>query len=283
MPKLINIEGIDATGKHTVALELKNLLEKCGSVYMTDFPAYNTPSGDLVKQFLNGKLVGDPKKADANIASSFYTLDRNIYYYNHINEMSKCDFIISDRSYLSNFFYQGSKLVDNKLMDSDDSGLTRKVAMNLAGYLDIQDLTEFAYGSLSTILAPYDIFNFYLYHNSVDTNMKLMKNRGREKDLNEDKEYMNHVNEFAIQFADILSNNCTRGYYTEMIAKHPAYFFIKLCCDSDDEIKAPINIAKEINKEIMTGNYDDTRKYIYNINYEKLNSLYHLNYFQAIN
>ena len=287
MPKLINLEGLDATGKHTVAIELQKILKDCGSVCLTDFPVYDTPTGKMVKEFLNGNVIGDPKIVDGNIGSLYYTVDRITFFRQHLEELAKADFIISDRSYLSNFIFQGSKLVPIKLCDTDMSGLASKYARELSAFMDIQDILELQMSGLANILSPRDIFSFYLYHKSIDTNMILMNKRNRERDLNENKDYLVKVHEFAYSLMKILENTYSTGYYTQMIAKHPAYFYTGIeCSDTDDSGKLilfePKEIASNICDEIFTKNHDK-KKYIYSVCCDSLNALYRLKAFTDIN
>lgn len=107
---LINIEGLDGSGKSSVA---KALSEKMNDRYKdkllrpvttTHFPQYGTKSGDLVKDWLFGRLVDPSVKTDYLTKNMMYALDRRLWYLNHNEILTTPGIIISDRSYMSDLF-----------------------------------------------------------------------------------------------------------------------------------------------------------------------------------
>lgn len=234
MPKLINIEGVDGTGKHTISMELKENLEGLGfSVAMTDFPVYDSPAGKLVKDFLMGNVVGDPKNVKPFMGSMFYVMDRMAYFKDHIDSLAKYDFIISDRSYLSNLFFQASKVIK----PISTSAISDDIVMNtnfdiLYYFMNTMVRFEWYCNGLCDIVSPYDVRNIFLYHKDINTNDKLMKNRGRERDLNENLEYLQKINDFALSLYHATKNpkHIARNRYRELFALYPQYWYTPIEC-----------------------------------------------------
>jgi len=74
--KLIAVEGIDGSGKHTQVELLTNKLKAYGhSVYSTGFPQYDSWFGKMVGQFLNGEL-GPLESVDPHFTALLYAGDR---------------------------------------------------------------------------------------------------------------------------------------------------------------------------------------------------------------
>ncbi len=75
--RLVVIEGIDGSGKTTQYELLKKRLDSEGLPYMgTTFPNYESPSGRLVKSYLDGAFGANPGDINPYAASSFYAVDR---------------------------------------------------------------------------------------------------------------------------------------------------------------------------------------------------------------
>lgn len=194
-PYIINIEGVDGTGKTEVSKRLTEKIESLGfSVYNTDFPVYKSPTGKLVKSFLNGEVIGNSTKADPITSSLFYTLDRKCFYENNKHIFEDYDIIISNRSYLSNLFFQASKYLYNS------EGTFQSDLNNWLKYFYELEITTTPLNDI-----PCDnIYSFFLYHPNINMNDKLMDKRGRERDDNEkDLEYLDVINQFAYIYSDI--------------------------------------------------------------------------------
>lgn len=74
--KLIAIEGIDGSGKHTqVQLLEQALLAKGCGVYSTGFPQYDSWFGSMVGKFLNGEM-GTLESVDPHFTALLYAGDR---------------------------------------------------------------------------------------------------------------------------------------------------------------------------------------------------------------
>lgn len=98
---LIVIEGLDGSGKATIAKALKEKLE--GSITV-DFPRYDTPTGANVKKYLDGELNVNKRQA-----CMLYAMDRLMSmltegWYNHHRNGG---IVIMDRYTTSNILYQG--------------------------------------------------------------------------------------------------------------------------------------------------------------------------------
>ncbi len=109
--KLIVIDGLDGSGKHTQTERLaKRLRDEGERVRMVSFPDYAEPSSALVKQYLAGEF-GQAGDVSPYAASSFYAVDRYASY----NKFWKKDYqsgytILADRYATSNLIHQMSKL-----------------------------------------------------------------------------------------------------------------------------------------------------------------------------
>jgi dTMP kinase len=107
--KLIVIEGLDGSGKTTQWEMLKSKLENARFV---TFPDYESDSGKIIRQYLNGEFNGETVYS----ASSFYAVDRYVSF-NSADGWGKSlksgVNIVSARYTSSNAIYQMSKLPQN--------------------------------------------------------------------------------------------------------------------------------------------------------------------------
>ncbi len=105
---IIVIEGLDGCGKSTQLELLKETFTDCRFI---TFPNYESPSGHLITQYLQGEFHEEDPLRSAYSASSFYAADR---YASYKKDWEK-DYlsgktIISARYTTSNAFYQMTKL-----------------------------------------------------------------------------------------------------------------------------------------------------------------------------
>lgn len=221
MKLLVNIEGNDGTGKRTVAAKLKKLWEKKYdtdkiSCHIIDFPAYNTSTGHIVQEFLQGDILGDPTKTDAYSASIPYTLDRLAYYHAHRDdfeqiigdESDKLHLIICNRSYLSNYFYQAPKL--------------RNTYETIRTWLTVQNRLEIQCTPIGNFDPTSEIVNIYLTPKELSENLEKLKSRGESLDLNEQNiDYLAKVEDFALHNGYYAINKIILFNYTmETIMPH---------------------------------------------------------------
>ena len=68
--KVISFEGLDKSGKHSAMDFASELLEQKGySVYKLSFPQYDTPIGQLIRQYLTNQLELTPKAFELLLAA----------------------------------------------------------------------------------------------------------------------------------------------------------------------------------------------------------------------
>ena len=115
MGKLIAIDGVDASGKQTHTNMLYNRLKEEGyDVIKISFPAYDSPSSELVKMYLSGQFGDKPEDVNAYAASSFFAADRFASYRTDWKSFYEKEnsVIIADRYVSSNMIHQASKIED---------------------------------------------------------------------------------------------------------------------------------------------------------------------------
>ena len=112
MGKLIAIDGLDASGKETQSLILKDNLEKMGNkTALLSFPTYDEKMSALVKMYLSGEFGTSPQDTNAYAASSFYAVDRYASYKKDWKTLYESErIIIANRYTTANAVHQLSKL-----------------------------------------------------------------------------------------------------------------------------------------------------------------------------
>ncbi len=113
MGKLIAIDGLDGSGKHTQCELLYETLKEQGKkVRLISFPNYDSDSSSLVKMYLHGDFGTNPDDVNPYASSTFYAVDRYADY-----KMNWKDFyeeedsvIIADRYTTANAVHQLAKL-----------------------------------------------------------------------------------------------------------------------------------------------------------------------------
>ena len=267
-PYLINIEGADGTGKHTVSMALKTIFEDKGyKVHVTSFPVYGTPSGDLISSFLQGKIIGDSKISEPVLSSLMYTIDRMIYFTSNASEILDSDIIISDRSYLSNFFYQASKLMPKVDITSEDTSYSMKpeeypAIQELINYANLFIPLEFGTYPMSCI-SKSNIYSVYLYHPDFTMNTYLMRKRVATDpthitDLNENSDYLMGVNAFALRVYSMANHPSYDNQFSKFVAMFPEYYYSLIPCSSsvanlspEQRLLPPESIANRIYEDVV--------------------------------
>lgn len=124
MGRLIAIDGVDASGKQThTSMLYEKLIADGYNVRKISFPAYESPSSELVKMYLSGKFGDKPEDVNAYAASSFFAADRFSSFRTDWKEFYEQNdtIIIADRYTSSNMIHQASKIDDvdekNKFLD----------------------------------------------------------------------------------------------------------------------------------------------------------------------
>ena len=108
MKKLIVIGGLDGCGKST---QLDLLRRKIPDAHFITFPYYNTDSGRIISDYLNGKFDEKDPKISAYSASIMYATDRYTSFRTHWQALYESGSpLISARYVSSNAIYQMTKL-----------------------------------------------------------------------------------------------------------------------------------------------------------------------------
>ncbi len=116
--KLIVIEGLDGSGK-SVQLEL--LKEDYPEFRYITFPNYQSPSGQIVTNYLQGLYSEQDNSVSAYTASCFYAVDRyTSYKTDWEKDYREGKIIISARYVSSNAIYQMTKLPQSKWQEYMD-------------------------------------------------------------------------------------------------------------------------------------------------------------------
>lgn len=105
---IINIEGVDGTGKNTQTKKLYEYLENKGyKCKLVSFPNYESGSSVPVKMYLNGDLGESVDSLDPYQTSVIFAVDR-LLTMKQI-DISKYDYILLDRYVGSNMVHQASR------------------------------------------------------------------------------------------------------------------------------------------------------------------------------
>jgi len=198
LPRIIAIEGLDGTGKESVSKKLMELLYNKGfEAKVISFPRYDTHVGQVIDEYQKG-YFSDPTTTDPFIAGALYTFDRREYFkrlstesgfiYSHgveiqdLNWFRRLDFLIMDRSYFSNYLYQGPKF-------------NVEVTGNYSRLLDWMRINYYAEIEANTVLKE-SLFKVYFLEVSEEHRQEQIKNR-KELDLNESNlNYQKALREF---------------------------------------------------------------------------------------
>jgi len=218
--KLIVIEGSDCSGKTTQINLLIGRFKQDGIDFeIFDFPDYTTPTGRVVKMYLNNKF-GPANTIHPKIASLFYAQDR--YSQKKLIEeaLDKGKIVILDRYVESNMGHQGGKIRDK---------LEREEFFKW--------LEEIEYGNFA-LPKPDAVIFFYL---PFEVGQILKKGRAGEAERKEDGhednlEHMKNAEEAYLHLSDF-------------------YNWIKIECAHDRTItslRKPEDIAKEVYEKVSS-------------------------------
>lgn len=188
MLEVICIEGLDGVGKASVTRAVNEILRTAGySTFQIDFPRYSTPTGKVIRNILDGEYGHTPTLPPDLIGPS-WTLDRIGWFRNNLDFLIPgYDYLILDRSYFSNFMYQGAKVFYRSGRGARNfSALTEWLINNYRWEFELTGLDNFNKIKLSTIVLTLD----------EESRKRQMQNR-TEKDLNEKTEdYQKMVESF---------------------------------------------------------------------------------------
>jgi len=176
--KLLAIEGVDSSGKGTQAKLLLERLQREGKqAILVSFPRYETFSGKLVRDYLQGKF-GSLEEVKPEFAALLYSLDR----FNAMpfleEQLSQGKIIVCDRYIASNIAHQAAKLQGEpqeafiEWLHEVESPLPKPTA---TVFLDLP----------------------------VETSIKLMQSREKEKDIHElNKPYLEATRQVYLKLAN---------------------------------------------------------------------------------
>ena len=112
--KLIAVEGIDGSGKHTQVELLVNALRQRGyPVHQTGFPKYESWFGKLIGQFLDGQF-GPLETVDPRFSALLYAGDRLEAKGELEVALHEGKTVIADRYIGSNLAHQGARVAPEK-------------------------------------------------------------------------------------------------------------------------------------------------------------------------
>ena len=103
---LIAIEGIDGSGKTTIAKYLRNVLKEMGYKVVLFKEPTDSVYGKKIKQFLNNRLDAE-EELELFILDRKYDVEKNI-----LPALEKNYIVIMDRYYYSTIAYQGARGID---------------------------------------------------------------------------------------------------------------------------------------------------------------------------
>lgn len=224
-PYIIEIEGVDGSGKLTQATNLSKMLTLNGyNVRVYSFPAYNDDSSFFVKNYQSGKY----NELDLNPyqISAFYSIDRVLQWKKIEKECrdDDVDIIIFDRYIGSNLIYQGARIrMDNR---DDWRHKDRKF------YNFIQDQLQY---EVNTLDLPRANIVFYLGI-PLETSKKLREGR-LNKQTGENEQDINESN-------DELIDTCTK--VGEILSRYLQWDYIDCTFENSTSMRPINDITKEL-------------------------------------
>jgi len=192
--KLIVLDGGDGSGKTVQTDLLIGRFQKEGQPARTvSYPRYHTPTGALVKSYLNGAF-GPPMEVGAKQASIFYAMDRwASMREGDLAPLEAGVHMVANRYAASNMAHQGSKIVDP--------------AERTAFFRWNDELEHVTYG------IPRPDLNVIL-HVPADISISLIDGRGNAKDGHENVEHLRRAEatylELARSFPNFALIECVR-------------------------------------------------------------------------
>lgn len=179
---LIVIDGLDGSGKNTQSHLLAQRLEKEGKrVKLVSFPDYASPACGPVKLYLGGAFGTDPESVNCYAASSFYAVDRFASYrLDWKKDLDEGAVVIANRYTTANAIHQLAKLPPER----HDEFLAW--------------LWDFEFVKLG-LPAP---DRTVLLEVPVEVSLKLIEERGEQKDIHENREHLRKAYGAALEAAE---------------------------------------------------------------------------------
>ena len=113
---LVVIEGSDGSGKTTQATMLMDKLNSYNknAARIIDFPDYESDTGKVIANMLNGDYGVDPANLNPYFTSPMYSLDRYRYMHTGLNTDKFSHVTIANRYTMSNLIHQGARIKNIK-------------------------------------------------------------------------------------------------------------------------------------------------------------------------
>lgn len=113
--RIIAIEGLDKSGKHSVTVGLADRLRADGyKVAVSEFHRYDTPTGALIRQWLYGQYKVNQHTIELIMAADKYAQKE---YFENLEEEGY-DFLILDRYIGSHIVYANANGMDGQWIDN---------------------------------------------------------------------------------------------------------------------------------------------------------------------
>lgn len=185
--KIIVLEGMDKSGKHTASVELAIHLEKLGfNVVQSEFHRYDTPTGKLIQDYLYGRY-----KVSNETIQYIMSADKQAQQeWFQALENEGVDFLILDRYYLSQKVYS-DYFIDHSSYSGEQKFYFRNLYSSIIKGFRKADLT------------------IYL-DNSAETSMSRKGQHGENDKYEQNKELLDYVR---------------KGYLKE-VKKEKSYFIV---------------------------------------------------------
>lgn len=229
---LIVFDGLDGTGKQTQTEKLAKYFEESDIKYKTiSFPAYNTPSGELVRQYLKGDIVlSDIHDVDEGLEkfrkSFLYVVDRCI-------NMTKKD---DKGKCILDYFNEGYVIICDRYVSSNFLYMTTETDINeFRLYVSVMEMIEYTLCGL-----PKPTMSFFL-EMPPEKSLKCIDKRNETKDINENLQKLTKV------------YNSLQRYKNECEKEDKECYFIN-CVSKDGDIRSIEDIHDEI-KNIFNQKY----------------------------
>lgn len=173
---VIELESLDAAGKHTQALNMQNYINnKFGTACIQDYPKYDGFFGKVISKFLRGEF-GTVEEVQPELISTIYALDR-------MEDVHKLDSLLDDDKTIIFDRYIYSNIFNAVKMNNPDEFM--------------HWIEELEFKKLKNIKPDYV---FYLH---VDPSISIMRSKIRgKKEFQNDKEDIHETNIELLKNAD---------------------------------------------------------------------------------
>lgn len=229
---LIVFDGLDGTGKQTQTERLAKYFEENDIKYKTiSFPAYETPTGDIVKQYLNGNIVlSDSHDDDGEMErfrkSLLYVVDRCV-------NMTKKD---DEGKCILDYYNEGYVIICDRYVSSNYLYMTTE-ELNIHEfriYITVMEMIEYTLCGL-----PRPDISFFL-EMTPEKSLECIDKRNEAKDINENLQKLTKVYDSLQRYkSECERNNNKECYFINCISEEGDIRSIE---DIHDEIK---NIFKQ--------------------------------------